>query len=257
MLFRSGWWRDTAQRLLIIKQDKSVVPALQQLAKGAPSVVGRIHAIWTLEGLGALDATLAHDLIKDENPRIRIQAIRASETLYKAGNKTFDADYRAAAKDKDTDVSIQGMLTLSLFKAPDLAAVVNEVQASNKARGIKEIGDRLKNPAAANAGGFGGGRGGNALTPEQQNLMQQGSQVFTELCSTCHGDDARGKPLAGAAPGTTMAPPLAGSPRVNGHRDYVIKALLGGLTGPIGDKTYTEVMVPMGANKDEWVAAAA
>jgi hypothetical protein len=44
---------------------------------------------------------------------------------------------------------------------------------------------------------------------------------------------------------------------VQGHRDYVIKALLGGLTGPVGDKTYTEVMIPMGSNNDEWIAAAA
>ena len=42
--------------------------------------------------------------MKDPNPRMRIQAIRASETLYKAGNRTFDADYRALSKDPDTDV---------------------------------------------------------------------------------------------------------------------------------------------------------
>ena len=36
-----------------------------------------------------------------------------------------------------------------------------------------------------------------------------------------------------------MAPPLAGSPRVHGHRDYVIKTLLHGLTGPLDGKTYT------------------
>ena len=28
-----GWWRDTAQRLLVLKQDKSVVPALQQMVR--------------------------------------------------------------------------------------------------------------------------------------------------------------------------------------------------------------------------------
>ena len=27
----NGWWRDTAQQLLVLKQDKSVVPALQQM----------------------------------------------------------------------------------------------------------------------------------------------------------------------------------------------------------------------------------
>jgi hypothetical protein len=44
---------------------------------------------------------------------------------------------------------------------------------------------------------------------------------------------------------------------VQGHRDYVIRVLLNGLTGPVGDKTYAEVMVPMGSNKDEWVAGIA
>ena len=37
--------------------------------------------------------------MKDPSPRMRIQAIRASETLYKAGDRTFDADYRALAAD--------------------------------------------------------------------------------------------------------------------------------------------------------------
>ena len=54
-----------------------------------------------------------------------------------------------------------------------------------------------------------------------------------------------------------MAPPLAGSPRVNGHRDYIVKAVLHGLTGPVDDKTYTDVMMPMGVNNDEWVASVA
>jgi len=63
--------------------------------------------------------------------------------------------------------------------------------------------------------------------------------------------------LAGADAGVTMAPALAGSPRVQGHRDFVIKSLLHGLTGPVGGTTYTQVMVPMGTQKDEWVAAIA
>ena len=34
----------------------------------------------------------------------------------------------------------------------------------------------------------------------------------------------------------------------------MIKTLLYGLTGPLEGKTYTEVMIPMGSNKDEWIA---
>ena len=52
----NGWWRDTAQRLLVLRQDKSVVPALRTMAQSSPNQLARIHAMWTLEGLGALDA---------------------------------------------------------------------------------------------------------------------------------------------------------------------------------------------------------
>ena len=54
----NGWWRDTAQKLLVLKQDASVVPALAAMARGSKNALGRIHALWTLEGLGATDAAL-------------------------------------------------------------------------------------------------------------------------------------------------------------------------------------------------------
>jgi hypothetical protein len=48
---------------------------------------------------------------------------------------------------------------------------------------------------------------------------------------------------------------MAGSARVLGHRDYVIKVLLHGLTGPIDGTTYGGgVMVPMNSNTDQWVS---
>ena len=248
-----GWWRDTAQRLLVLKQDKSVVGALQTLARVGTSELGRIHALWTLEGLGALDATLARELTKDPNPRLRLHAIRASETLYKAGMRALDAEYRALTKDADADVAIQAMLTLNVLKVHDVADVVKSAQAANNARGVKVIGDFLLTPPAA---GRGGGRGA-ALSAEQQQQIAQGTEVSTSLCFSCHGSDGRGTPLAGSTDGSMMAPPLAGSPRVNGHRDYIVKTLLKGLTGPLAGARYSDVMVPMGTNTDAWVASVA
>ena len=43
--------------------------------------------------------------MKDANPRMRVQAIRASETLYKAGDKTFADDYRAHGQGSRTPTS--------------------------------------------------------------------------------------------------------------------------------------------------------
>src|SRR4029079_9077962 len=53
------------------------------------------------------------------------------------------------------------------------------------------------------------------------------------------------------------APALAGSPRVASHHDYIVKAILHGVTGPIDGKSYGDIMIPMGANDDEWVASVA
>jgi len=43
------------------------VPALQTLARSSNNLLARFHATWTLEGLGALDAGLVRDLMKDAN----------------------------------------------------------------------------------------------------------------------------------------------------------------------------------------------
>ena len=249
----NGWWRDMAQRLLVLKQDKSVVPALKQIVSSSDNVLARFHALWTLEGLGALDAPLVRAAMEDRNPRMRIQAIRASETLYKGGDKSFANEYRALTKDSDVNVVIQAMLTANLFKLSDAADLIKTAQAANKAKGIALVGDRLLAPASPVAGGGGRGR---TLTPDEEKRLQQGSDVFNAVCVSCHGPDALGAPMDGAPAGTMMAPPLAGSPRVQGHRDYVVKILLKGLTGPLDGKTYRDVMVPM-PGTDEWIAGIA
>ena len=268
----NGWWRDMAQRLLVLKQDESVVPALQQMTRtseppsrlsaapaspaeangGGGQLLARFHALWTLEGLGALDPALVREEMADKNPRMRIQAIRASETLYKAGDKSFANDYRALTKDPDTNVVIQALLTSSLFKLPDTADLVKAAQAANKSKGVALIGDRLLAPPPTSFGG----RRGVPLGPEEEKRLQQGNDVFGAVCFACHGPDGTGAAMEGAAPGTMMGPPLAGSPRVQAHRDYVVKVLLKGLQGPLDGKTYREVMVPMGGT-DDWIAGIA
>ena len=248
----NGWSRDMAQRLLVLKQDKSVVPALEQMTRTSDNLLARFHALWTLEGLGALDPALVRDEMADKNPRMRIQAIRASETLYKAGDKSLASDYRALSKDTDTNVVIQAMLTATLFKLPDAPDLIKASQGANKAKGIALIGDRLLAPAPASFGG----RRGAPLRPDEEKRLQQGNDVFGAVCFACHGPDGAGAPMDGAPPGTLMGPPLAGAPRVQAHRDYVVKVLLKGLQGPLDGKTYREVMVPMGGT-DDWIAGIA
>jgi mono/diheme cytochrome c family protein len=254
----NGWWRDTAQKLLVLKQDKSVVPQLKTMVRSSNNQLARIHALWTLEGLGSLDAALVRELMKSPDPQIRIQAIRASETLYKARDKSFADDYKAMTRDADPNVVIQAMLTLNLQKVPGYQDIIRSTSETSIVRGIKEIGTQILKPS--NSLGqrpslSDRGAGGVNMSTEERRSMQRGDGIYRELCFTCHGPDGKGTPMGGATDGSTLAPPLSGSPRVQEHRDYIIQVLLNGLTGPIADKSYPGgIMVPMGSNSDEWIA---
>jgi mono/diheme cytochrome c family protein len=247
----NGWWRDTAQQLLVLAQDGTVMPALRTLVRTSRNPLARFHALWTLEGLNGLDASLTRELLNDADPRLRIQALRASESLYKAGDRSFDHDYRARLIDADVDVAIQAMLTMHALKVPDASGAIGKLAAESKVRGVRFVHERIS--AAAGAARANSNRA-SSLMPEQQSSIERGVTIYNELCFSCHGSDGRGTPTPGAGAGATLAPSLVGSPRVEGHRDYVIKTILHGLAGPIDGRTYPQVMVAMGTNTDQWVA---
>jgi len=98
--------------------------------------------------------------------------------------------------------------------------------------------------------------GGRSLTVAQRATLEQGAGIFRESCSSCHGQTGLGAPVPGGT--GTVAPALAGSPRVTGHPDYALNVLLHGLTGPIEGKTYAgQIMVSQAQQTNEWIAAIA
>jgi mono/diheme cytochrome c family protein len=249
----NGWWRDTAQQLLVLAQDMSVVPALRQLARSSPNQLARIHALWTLEGLGRADAALVREMLAASDPQVRAAAIRVSETLYKAGDWSFAADYERLTEDPDVDVVVQALLTINLLKIPNAEGVIRASLETNPAQGVQLVAGRMLEVSTDRGGTTGGP--GRALSPEAASLMERGRTVYSELCFACHGEDGRGAVRDGSS--IAAAPPLAGSARVMGHRDHVIKVLLHGMTGPIHDVEYLDLMIPMGFQSDEWIAAVA
>jgi mono/diheme cytochrome c family protein len=196
--------------------------------------------------------------MESPDPQIRIQAIRVSETLYKAGDKSFGADYKALTKDPDSDVIMQAVMTLNTLKVTDATTAIKAAFDTTKTRGVQLVANTILNPPA-NAGRPTGldALAASSMTPEDQATIDKGREIYTQVCFACHGEDGRGEPMPGAPAGTTRAPALASSPRVLGHQDYVVKTLLHGLTGPVNGVTYTEVMVPMGQSPDDWIAAIA
>ncbi len=74
----NGWVRDTAQRVLVERADKSVVPAVTTLAsEGAP--LARLHALWTLEGMSALTPDFITARLQDKDVKVRAAAVRLAD----------------------------------------------------------------------------------------------------------------------------------------------------------------------------------
>jgi putative membrane-bound dehydrogenase-like protein len=120
------WWRLTAQRLLVERQDKSAVPLLAKLARESASAPGRAHALWTLHGLKALDDELIERALKDAEPGVREQALRLAEERLASSPRLRQA-VAALADDASPRVRFQLAFTLGEADAPELIAALSKV----------------------------------------------------------------------------------------------------------------------------------
>ncbi len=122
----NGWWRLHAQRLLVDKADPQSVPYLQELAQNASSAIGRLHALWTLEGIGALSADHIIQALKDTVAGIRTNAIKLAELHLKESPALEQQLYRME-KDKDPKVRLQLLLTLGFSTSHRATQIRNTI----------------------------------------------------------------------------------------------------------------------------------
>jgi mono/diheme cytochrome c family protein len=248
----NGWWRDMAQQVLVQRQDKTVTPALIDVIRTSEKIEPKFHALWVMEGIGTLDASMVKELMKDENPRMRIMAMWVSESLYKSGETSFAQNYIQLMDDKDVHVKMRAMMTARLLKIAGANNKVKKILATDSSDGVQLVGKQAIDPPVVNSF-F--GRSNPNFNEDEKKMVEAGGKIYSGLCSTCHGVLGNGMP---AGQGKLLAPSLIASARVQAHPDYVIKTLLHGLTGDIGKESYAGIMMaPMGSNKDEWIASVA
>lgn len=257
----NGWWRDTAQKLIVLRGDSFVVPALKRMALGGrtfletllfrkapPSPLARIHALWTLDGLNAMEEDILLHAFEDEDPQVRKTAVWISERYLKKDDPRMIRNLRPLVKDTSADVRIQLSLSLRRSTLPEARDMIRELLDNDPTGGVLaaswekyQEAERKKSLNNKIAG----------MSDPEKNLILRGAAIFKEFCSTCHGADGRGI----TAGKSMIAPPLAGEPRVSGEKEALIKILLHGLSGPIGGKQYPDVMPPVGHQNDEWIAS--
>jgi putative heme-binding domain-containing protein len=113
----NGWNRWTAHRLLLERQDKSIIPKLQDLAANGSSPEARMHALALLDAFSALQVPEIEQALKDADGRVRQNAVRLSEPALKQSKPLANA-VLAAASDSDPHVQFQAALTLGDLKDP-------------------------------------------------------------------------------------------------------------------------------------------
>ena len=118
------WWRLQAQRLLLEYQDNSVVPLLKKMFTENKDARARLHALYTLEGLNALNVGLIKQALKDENAGVRENAIMLSEQYPACLPQLL-----SLINDSSLMVAFQATLSLGEFSSPEvMPALVTVIQ---------------------------------------------------------------------------------------------------------------------------------
>lgn len=129
----NGWWRDTAQRIIVERGDKVAVPALKEVVKNAESHYGKIHAIWALEGLNSLDPAILKVALSDSHPRVVAEAVRAAEAL--TDTSVHDEIFSLLSSKASTDeliVSRQLVASLGLFGEESVAVIADILKVNDE-----------------------------------------------------------------------------------------------------------------------------
>lgn len=259
----NGWWRDNAQKQIIALGDRSVIDALKAMAKGEKSFfekiefwkpershLARVHALWTLEGLEAIDQDLVLASLADEHPQVRRTAIWLSEPFLQNDDREIIEKLGELSNDENDDVRVQLLLSLYKSKAERARVIIKDLldshannemlsatkNALDKNEDVRTFGARLGNMAA-----------------EDRSQILKGSAIFKSLCASCHGADGKGMAIGGLE---SAAPSLSGSKRLQAdEKNSAIRILLHGLKGPVDGRHYSSVMPAMNANSDEWIAS--
>jgi mono/diheme cytochrome c family protein/glucose/arabinose dehydrogenase len=119
----NGWWRDTAQRLLVERNERSVVPLLKQRAESAPDARTRLHALWTLDGLDSIEPSTVVHALEDQSRDVRASAVRLSERWADQPAGPVRAALLKRAGDRDWAVRRQLAATLGALPDSDQAKV--------------------------------------------------------------------------------------------------------------------------------------
>lgn len=110
------WRRLTAQRLLLERREKKVIPALKELSVKGLTPQARLHALFSLDGLNALEPGLVERALGDDHYGVRVNALRLAERWLDKEPGLFT---KVAALANDIHPKVRLQLACSLGESND------------------------------------------------------------------------------------------------------------------------------------------
>jgi putative membrane-bound dehydrogenase-like protein len=169
----NGWHRDTAARLLFERQDKSAVRPLLKLAQNSRSPLARMHALYALDGLNALDQKTVLRALRDSDETVRQHAVQLAEKFLhdpKTAKKTVAA-LQTLASDPSINVRYQLAFTLGEMSVADKTSALAEILKSDATNSWMRA-------AALSSLGEGAGHLFAVLSRDENVTSQQSGQEF-------------------------------------------------------------------------------
>ncbi len=119
----NAWRRDTAQRLLVERNDAQAVPMLRSMVANTRLPQAKVHAISTLEALAVLDDRTLLLALEDGEPRVRQLALRLAPP-HLVGSPTLCSALAGMADFPHPLVRFRSALALGAIDGPEKVAAL-------------------------------------------------------------------------------------------------------------------------------------
>jgi len=246
----NGWVRNKVQQILVDGKDKSLALPLRQVLNSSSNNLARVHALWTLEGLGVLGKDDVLPLLKSTDWTLRVQALTVLPSVFTRANyKDFLPVLITLLEDDDTLAApYLAFLSPKIETFDPIAANKILLNLSTKYAKNGFISDavisNLQNKESDFYKNFIGTNPDTSLliskrlkkivddmakkkvnTPDPAKEFPRGLALYRSICQACHGADGNGV--------NGLAPPLNNSDWVTGDKKRLTTVVLYGLSGPI------------------------
>jgi mono/diheme cytochrome c family protein len=257
----NSWIRKTAQRLLVDGKKMAAENQLRRKIKNDSSLVGKIHAFWTLEGLGRLQKKAIQYFLQSGRPKLQWQAIAAAISRMDDNNtpQWIKVGYVLFAKKDKLLAPYVGFLgaaaaqyapqragrlllklALTYKDDPYVCDAVISGLSGREEKFMRQFQQAESDPDTSSVFYHHlkeviRNVKRQKMKSNEKKIIEQfasGKQFFETYCQSCHGANGNGIRSLGA--------PLNGSSWVTGNKEMLLSIVLFGLTGPIkiGGKTY-------------------